>query len=127
MPLRNSRGAVSLLLISTLGLALGACAGGDSGSMQAASEAARPANDGQPLIDITRFRPTPRGTYVPFHVTDADTRPLREALQAGTLLEDTPVLLVDTAAGPLALLPDQMAYHHIAQGRAGGKDWMATF
>jgi hypothetical protein len=37
------------------------------------------------------------------------------------------VLVLETAAGQLALLQDQMAFHHIAEGRAGDKDWMATF
>jgi hypothetical protein len=40
---------------------------------------------------------------------------------------DTPVLVTETAAGKLALLTDQMVFHHLAQGRADGKDWLATF
>jgi hypothetical protein len=34
---------------------------------------------------------------------------------------------MDTAAGELALITGQMTYHHIAQGQAHNKDWMATF
>lgn len=40
---------------------------------------------------------------------------------------DTWLLVTETAAGKLALLTDQMAYHHLAQGRDSGKEWMATF
>ena len=39
----------------------------------------------------------------------------------------TAILVIETAGGRLAFLRDQMAFHHIAQGRAGDKDWMATF
>jgi len=39
----------------------------------------------------------------------------------------TRLLVLETAAGRLALINDQMVFHHIAQGKAGGKDWMATF
>ncbi len=88
-------------------------------------QVAEPQSSEQSAWDIDRFSPTPSDRFETFHVTD--TSPLREALRAGSLQEDTPVMLVETAAGPLALLPDQMAYHHIAQGRAGNKDWMATF
>jgi hypothetical protein len=34
---------------------------------------------------------------------------------------------METAAGKLALITDLMTYHHIAQGQAPNKDWMATF
>ena len=37
------------------------------------------------------------------------------------------LLVMETAVGRLALITDQMTYHHIAQGRARNKDWMATF
>ena len=120
------RGASCLLLISTMACAEETGIGSDSGPTQSAARAAQSTpSSGQPAWDIDRFRPTPSDRFETFHVTD--TSPLREALRAGSLQEDTPVMLVETAAGPLALLPDQMAYHHIAQGRAGNKDWMATF
>ena len=61
----------------------------------------------------------------PVHVER--TEPLATALHEGRLADDTPVLVIRTAAGPLALVRDQMVFHHIAQGRAAGKDWMATF
>lgn len=75
-------------------------------------------------FDITRMADS-EGLFETFNVTV--TQPLRQALAAGTVREDTRVLVTETAAGRLALLTDQMAYHHIAQGQAAGKDWMATF
>ena len=79
---------------------------------------------GQPKFDIKRMADS-EGQFQTFHVTE--TQALRQALDAGILKEDTRVLVTQTAAGKLALLADQMSYHHIAQGRAGGKDWMVTF
>jgi hypothetical protein len=76
-------------------------------------------------FDIRRFSPTPAGTFETFYVTA--TQPLKEAMEAGTLKEDTRVLVTETAAGRLALLTDQMAFHHLAEGNAGGKDWMVSF
>jgi hypothetical protein len=76
-------------------------------------------------FDIKRLNSENYGAFVPFYVKE--TEPLNDALKDGRLASDTPVLVTETAAGPLALLTDQLAYHHLAQGRAGGKDWMATF
>lgn len=76
-------------------------------------------------FDLARLNTENYGAFLPFHVTD--TRLLSRARQDGTVADDTRVLVTDTAAGPLALLTDQMSYHHVAQGRAGGKDWLATF
>ncbi|MBI4473140.1 MAG: hypothetical protein HY646_10755 [Acidobacteria bacterium] len=79
----------------------------------------------KPTFDIRRFSPTPPGTFETFYVTE--TKSLRQALDAGTVTENMPVLVTETATGKLAFLTDQMVYHHIAQGSAGGKDWMVTF
>ena len=81
-----------------------------------------PATDG---FDITRFSNAGNGWFETFHVEG--TEPLAVALQAGRVADETRVLVVETADGPLAFLQDQMAFHHLAQGRAGGKDWMAAF
>ncbi|MBI4520917.1 MAG: hypothetical protein HY701_08765 [Gemmatimonadetes bacterium] len=81
-----------------------------------------PAKEG---FDIERFSNAGNGWFDTFHVET--TEPLRQALDAGRVVGDTGVLVMDTAAGRLALLTDQMGYHHLAQGTAGGKDWMATF
>src|SRR5919198_5044115 len=64
-------------------------------------------------FDIRRFSPTPAGTFETFYVTA--TQPLKEALDAGTVKEDTRLLVTETAAGKLALLTDQMAFHHLAE------------
>jgi hypothetical protein len=79
----------------------------------------------KPGFDIARFSPTRVGTFETFYVTKSE--PLKKALEDGRVAPDTRVLVITTAAGRLALITDQMVYHHIAQGRAGDKDWMATF
>lgn len=79
----------------------------------------------KPGFDIARFSPTPVGTFATFYVTQ--TQPLRNVLADGRVAPDTRVLVITTAAGRLALITEQMVYHHIAQGRARNKDWMATF
>ena len=56
-----------------------------------------------------------------------ETQLLREALIGGLITEDTDLLVTKTEKGNLALIRDQMAFHHIAQGSVNGKDWMATF
>ncbi|MDA1095337.1 MAG: hypothetical protein O3A25_19055 [Acidobacteria bacterium] len=48
-------------------------------------------------------------------------------MKEGRVADNTRLLVMETAAGRLAFINDQMSFHHIAQGRAGGKDWMATF
>jgi hypothetical protein len=84
-----------------------------------------PAGPARPGFDITRFANVANGTFVTFYVTN--TEALRDVLKAGRVAEDTRLLVTDTATGRLALLMDQMAFHHSAQGRAGNKDWLATF
>lgn len=74
---------------------------------------------------MARFAPTAVGTFETFYVKQ--TYPLKKALDDGKVAADTRLLVIATAAGKLALLTDQMSYHHIAQGRARNKDWMATF
>ncbi len=63
--------------------------------------------------------------YVRFDVTD--TRPLREALDEGLLQAQTRVLIMEHSKGRLALVTDQMAYHHTAQGEIDGEPWMVSF
>lgn len=84
-----------------------------------------PKGPAKPGFDITRFANVANGTFVTFYVTK--TEALRDVLKAGRVAEDTRVLVTDTATGRLALLMDQMAFHHSAQGRAGNQDWLATF
>ncbi len=56
-----------------------------------------------------------------------ETYALKRMLVEGKVAGDTRLLIIKIADGNLALLTDQMTYHHIAQGRARNKDWMATF
>jgi hypothetical protein len=82
------------------------------------------AGNTQPKFDISRLADS-EGQFETFHVTG--TQPLRQALEKGVLNDDTRLLVTETAAGKLALVTDQMAFHHIAQGVAANKEWMATF
>ena len=84
-----------------------------------------PRGAAKPGFDIRRLNTENYGAFVPFYVTR--TERLRTALQEDKVAPDTRVLVTQTAGGKLALLTDQMAYHHLAQGRERGKDWMATF
>jgi hypothetical protein len=68
-------------------------------------------------MDTTRFQP--------FNVSE--TRALREALDDEAVHEDTPLLVLEQATGTLALLVEQMAYHHVAQGVMAGEPWMVSF
>jgi len=65
--------------------------------------------------------------FVPFHVTDEDMHPLREAVDDGLIQSDTWLLVMEHDAGRLALVMDQMAYHHVAQGELRGEPWMVSF
>lgn len=79
----------------------------------------------KPGFDISRFSPTAVGTFETFYVMN--TERLKKALADARVAPDTRVLVITTAAGRLSLIAEQMVYHHIAQGRARNKDWMATF
>ena len=97
---------------------------GAAGFAQTHQKIQLPNGPAKPGFDIKRFLPS-GGVFKPFYVKQ--TEPLRKVLQEGRVAEDTPVLVIATAGGNIALLTDQMVYHHIAQGRAGGKDWLAAF
>jgi hypothetical protein len=83
-----------------------------------------PNGPAKPGFDIRRFSSN-GGLFKTFDVEQ--TEQLQTVLKNGRVAEDTPVLVTTTATGNLALLTDQMVFHHLAQGRAGGKDWMAAF
>jgi len=76
-------------------------------------------------FDVTRLRNAGNGTFQTFDVTASE--PLRKALDDRRVAEDTRLLVLDTAAGKLALVMDQMAFHHVAEGRAGNTSWLADF
>jgi hypothetical protein len=76
-------------------------------------------------FDVSRFDFSFRGAFEPFLVTT--TLSIRDALKTRVVTADTDVLVTSTPAGPLALLTEQMAYHHIAQGTANGRGWLVSF
>ena len=78
----------------------------------------RPSAEG---FDNERFDDYVNGWFETCHVETT------EALEAARAVSETRLLVIETAAGRLAFLQDQMARHHLSQGQAGGKDWMATF
>ncbi len=63
--------------------------------------------------------------FDPFPV--ATTEPLKAALENGKVSEETAVLLLDRGDTRMALLTEQMSYHHIAQGELEGEPWMVAF
>ena len=73
-------------------------------------------------IDIARIG---GGRFEPFLVSE--TEPMRDAMSAGKLQDDTRLLVLDHPAGVLAFLTDQMTYHHVAQGEIDGEPWMVSF
>jgi hypothetical protein len=84
-----------------------------------------PNGPAKPGFDISRFALTAVGTFETFYVKE--TYPLKKVMDEGKVAPDTRLLVMETAAGRLAMITDQMTYHHIAQGQAHNKDWMATF
>ena len=73
-------------------------------------------------IDIARIG---GGRFQPFVVSE--TEPMRDAMSAGKLQDDTRLLVLDHPAGVLAFLTDQMTYHHVAQGELNGEPWLVSF
>lgn len=76
-------------------------------------------------FDINRYSTLGAGMFITYYVDD--TRSLKTVLEDGIVTKDTELLVTKTAAGNVALIRDQMAFHHIAQGSANGLEWMATF
>ena len=84
-----------------------------------------PNGPAKPGFDIERFSNAGNGWFETFYVDE--TEALSEALDHGRLKADTRMLVIEIAEGNLALVTDQMAYHHMAQGTSEGKHWLATF
>ena len=91
---------------------------------QANASAQLPNGPAKPGFDIRRFAPN-GGIFKTFYVEQ--TQPLQKVLKEGRVADDTAVLVTATAGGNLALVSEQMVFHHLAQGRVGSKDWMAAF
>lgn len=84
-----------------------------------------PDGPAKPGFDIDRFSNAGNGWFETFYVEQ--TSSLRQALDDRKLSADTRMLVLETGGGRLALVTDQMAYHHLAQGTVEGKHWLATF
>ena len=112
----------SFLLVAAIGL-------GQTGAVTAQPRENLPVDlpegPAKPGFDIERFSNAGNGWFETFYVEE--TEPLREALADGRLREGTRMLIIETAGGNLSLVTDQMAFHHLAQGTAEGKHWLATF
>lgn len=76
-------------------------------------------------FEIERFSNAGNGWFETFYVDETEL--LREALADNRIGSDTRMLVFDTAGGNLALVADQMAFHHLAQGTVEGQNWLATF
>jgi hypothetical protein len=77
-------------------------------------------------FDVDRAYQVDSTVYAPFRVEN--TRRLLTAVDEGELDGQTSVLVMDhPEAGRLALVTDQMAYHHVAQGEIAGEPWMVSF
>jgi hypothetical protein len=84
-----------------------------------------PNGPAKPGFDVTRLRNAGNGLFQTFDVSVSE--PLRKVLGDARVAEDTRLLVLDTAGGKLALVMDQMAFHHVAEGRAGNTNWLADF
>ncbi len=63
--------------------------------------------------------------FDPFRVTSWES--LADALEAGKVADETPLLVLTRGGKRLALLTTQMSYHHVAQGELAGEPWMVAF
>jgi len=119
---RGFAGAVAMVMaVALTGQAPASAQGGFRESLPADLPDG-PAKEG---FDIDRFSNFGNGWFETFYVEEPEW--LRTVLDEGRLEPATRVLVFDTADGKLALLQEQMSFHHLAQGTAGGKDWLATF
>ena len=76
-------------------------------------------------FDIDVARVGGGGRLEPFVVEQME--PLADALKAGRVQNDTRLLVSQHPAGRVALLTDQLTYHHVAQGSIDGEPWMVSF
>lgn len=96
-------------------------------AVPAAETAAQVAGGERAPFDEARAYLAEETIFEPFLVGEADVTPLREALAAGAVRPDTWLLVMEHDAGRLALVMDQLAYHHVAQGTLRGEPWMVSF
>lgn len=55
------------------------------------------------------------------------TEALADAMARKQVRPETPLLLLERDGAALALLTDQMVFHHVAQGELNGVPFLATF
>lgn len=55
------------------------------------------------------------------------TEALADAMARKQVRSETPLLLLERDGAALALLTDQMVFHHVAQGELNGVPFLATF
>ncbi len=104
-------------LASLAALAALAAAWTDAGAQVMTSEAA--------TFDPARALLNDAPMFTPFRPTG--TTRLADALRDGDVLDDTGVLVTEVGGQLLALVTQQMSYHHVAQGEMAGEPWMVTF
>ena len=80
---------------------------------------------GVPPFDPSRLWFSGETLWQPFLV--GATVPITEALDDRLLEAQTPVLVLEHPRGRVALVTEQMAYHHVAQGDLAGEPWMVSF
>lgn len=95
--------------------------------MSGVAVAQAPAEDDPAAFDEDRAYIVDETVFVPFRPTEDDLQPLRDALEEGVLQPGTWLFIMENDAGRLALVMDQMAYHHVAQGELKGEPWMVSF
>lgn len=79
-------------------------------------------------FDIDRAYQVDSTVYAPFRVQQREMVPMAQALEEEKIDPRTSLLVMDhPQAGRLALVTDQMAYHHVAQGEIAGEPWMVSF
>jgi len=77
-------------------------------------------------FDINRFSDAGHDWFETFYPEETET--LQQAIDSEKITPGHRVLVTETSDGRLALLTDQMSYHHIAEGTSSnGEHWMATF
>ena len=77
-------------------------------------------------FDINRFSDAGHDWFDTFYPEENES--LQQAIDSEKITLAHRVLVTETSDGLLALLTDQMAYHHIAEGTSSnGEHWMATF
>ncbi len=90
--------------------------------LQAQEPAGRPS---AAAFDIARAYVLDSTVYPPFFVSE--TQPLRDALEAGVVHGGTRIAVLEHEGGHLALVLEQLTYHHAAQGDIAGEPWMVSF